>query len=285
VKYLPVFDKTNPKYIDYITGKGGIAERWIKAGASGWRLDVVDELPDVFLDPLCKRVKAANPDALLIGEVWEDPTNKVAYGVRRRYLLGGQLDGTMNYPLRTAILDYLTNSDASSVAVQMQTAVGNTPPPALFTMMNVLGTHDTLRTLTALSSAELPGSRREYEKFKLTDDEYKLGRSRLKIAAALQFTLPGFPCVFYGDEAGLNGGADPFNRMPFPWGKEDTELLNWYKYLGKVRAENADILSVGEFRLLKADGAELKYERVSTCGSLLVSADSEKLKVTIEIQR
>ncbi|MDR2530417.1 MAG: hypothetical protein LBC65_02595, partial [Oscillospiraceae bacterium] len=99
IESLPVFDKHNVKYIEYITGEGGIAERWLEAGASGWRLDVADELPDAFLDPLCRRIKAKDPDALIIGEVWEDASNKIAYGVRRRYFLGGQLDGTMNYPL------------------------------------------------------------------------------------------------------------------------------------------------------------------------------------------
>ncbi|MDR2605828.1 MAG: glycoside hydrolase family 13 protein [Oscillospiraceae bacterium] len=278
VKTLPLFDKTNPEYIEYICGEDGIAKRWLEAGASGWRLDVVDELPDAFLNPLCERIKRTKPDALIIGEVWEDATNKISYGVRRRYFLGGQLDGTTNYPLRSAIIDYLLSADAEALAAYLAEFVGNTPKPALDAMMNVLGTHDTIRIITALSGAELPQTREGFAGFRLTAEQYALARRRLKLASALVFTLPGFPCIYYGDEAGVQGGADPFNRAAFPWGDYDRELGEWYRYLGKMRRENRSALADGELSDIRAEGGVLSFSRG---GTLFVTADADALTINI----
>jgi len=278
IETLPVFDKTNPEYINYICGENGIAQRWLEAGAYGFRLDVVDELPDVFLNPLCERVKAVNPDALIIGEVWEDATNKIAYGVRRRYFLGKQLDGTMNYPLRTAIVDYVLTANAGQLAEHLREFADNTPKPARDAMMNILGSHDTIRIITALSGAELPSTREEFANFKLSDEQYALAKKRLKFAVALLYTLPGFPCIYYGDEAGVQGGADPFNRMPFPWDSADEELTGWYRHLGKLRVENAAALALGELADISAEGSVLSYSRG---GTLFVTVDAQALTINI----
>ena len=96
---LPNVKETDPHYMEYINGERGIVRKWLKAGASGWRLDVADELPDPFLEGLRAAVKKENPEALILGEVWEDASNKSAYGQRRRYLLGRQLDSVMNLSL------------------------------------------------------------------------------------------------------------------------------------------------------------------------------------------
>jgi glycosidase len=260
---LPAFDKSNPEFIDYISGENGILTKWLNSGASGYRLDVVDELPDVFLQPLCDRVRSSG--GLLLGECWEDPTNKVAYGIRRRYLLGKQLHGTMNYPFRDAVLDYLTSNDAAYMVNYLETFLANVPEPNQPYMMNLLGTHDTIRAMTILGTTRLlpPADERgrlEFSSFALTEQERQLGEKRMKLASLLQFALPGFPSVYYGDEQGFEGGADPFNRAPLIFPAPDSELRRHYENLGRMRRE-IPALSQGTTRILKASGSEFSFAR------------------------
>ena len=259
---LPNVNETNDSYNNYINGPEGIVRKWMKAGASGWRLDVADELPDQFLDQLHDAVKAQDPQGLILGEVWEDASNKSAYGVRRRYLLGRQLDTVMNYPFRDAILGFLLGEDPRRFAEMVETIAENYPPQCLNLLMNHIGTHDTERALTVLGG-EPAGSRgREWQaEQSLSPQQRDTGLKRLKLAALIQYLLPGVPCVYYGDEAGLEGYRDPFNRGCFPWGQEDQDLLSWYRQLGKLRAAHKDVLAKGVYRTVKADGNLLAFER------------------------
>jgi len=211
-------------------------------GASGWRLDVADELPDAFLDALAKRVKEKDPDALIIGEVWEDATNKFSYGVRRRYLLGEQLDTVMNYPWRTAIIDYIKDGDAALFYDRVSEILENYPPPSLCCLMNILSTHDTERIINAFGvQHEVP--HHEAAHYRLTEEEYCRGKKRLMAATFLQFALPGIPSIYYGDEAGLCGFRDPYCRMGFPYGHEDVSLTAFFRTLGALRSAHRDDFS------------------------------------------
>ena len=234
---LPEVDELSPAFMQYINGEGGIVERWLKSGASGWRLDVADELPDGFLDALRARVKATDPDALVLGEVWEDASNKESYGHRRRYLLGKQLDSVMNYPFRDAIFAFLLGGSGEDFAHGVWDVVENYPPQTLRLLMNHIGTHDTERALTVLGGEPSCGRGRAWQAERhLGDAERAVGLRRLRLASLLQFALPGVPCVYYGDEAGLEGYRDPFNRGTYPWGHEDAGLIEWYRALGAARA-------------------------------------------------
>ncbi len=259
---LPNVNETDESYNAFINGEDGIVRRWLRAGASGWRLDVADELPDPFIDKLSAAAKAEDPEALVLGEVWEDASNKAAYGVRRRYLLGGQLDSVMNYPFRDAIFAFLLGGDPKAFAEAVENIVENYPPQCLRLLMNHIGTHDTERALTVLGG-EPAGSRgREWQSGQtLNQRQRETGVARLKLAAMLQYLLPGVPCLYYGDEAGLEGYRDPFNRACYPWGREDAELLDWYRALGKMRAEQKSILARGGYRTLRAEGNLLVMER------------------------
>ncbi len=259
---LPNVNETNESYNEFINGEDGIVRRWLRAGASGWRLDVADELPDPFIDKLSAAAKAEDPEALVLGEVWEDASNKAAYGVRRRYLLGGQLDSVMNYPFRDAIFAFLLGGDPKAFAEAVENIVENYPPQCLRLLMNHIGTHDTERALTVLGG-EPAGSRgREWQSGQtLNQRQRETGVARLKLAAMLQYLLPGVPCLYYGDEAGLEGYRDPFNRACYPWGREDKELLDWYRALGAMRAEQKSILARGGYRTLRAEGNLLVMER------------------------
>lgn len=274
VETLPEIDKLAPGFEQYINGENGVVRRRIREGAAGWRLDVADELPDEFLDGLRGAAKTEEADALVLGEVWEDASNKVSYGHRRRYLLGGQLDSVMNYPFRAAILDFFHGGDAALFFNRIEDIVENYPPQVTRLLMNVLGTHDTERVLTALADEPAAGRGREWQAGrKLPPPERERGLKEMRLAAALQYTLPGVPCIYYGDEAGMEGYRDPFNRGCYPWGGEDAGLLHWYRRLGQLR-HACPALKEGRFVPLYAAPNVVCYERTGGGARLLCAVNA-----------
>ena len=258
---LPNVNETNETYNAYINGTDGVIQTWLKAGADGWRLDVADELPDLFLDHITKAAKQVKPTSMILGEVWEDASNKMAYGQRRRYLLGKQLDSVMNYPFREAIIGFLTGKNPAEMMELIMTVLEHYPPSAIHLLMNHIGTHDTERILTVLGGEPLNGRDREWQsRTKLSQEQRSRGLSLLKLASLMQYTLPGIPCVYYGDEAGMEGYRDPFNRGCFPWGHEDAELVNWYRSLGKMR-HSCEVLKQGTLEPYYADDDCFVYIR------------------------
>ncbi len=259
---LPTVKKLDPAFVEYIiTGEDSVVAHWLKQGCDGFRLDVADELPNEFMDLLKKRIREIRPDALLLGEVWEDASNKEAYGVRRRYFVDGTLDSVMNYPFRTAILNYLKGiDDGNGLKNTVMTILENYPPQVVSCNMNLLGTHDTPRILTALVD-EFDGSRAEKAARKLPHDMKKLSMSRFYLASVLQYTLPGSPSLYYADEAGMEGYKDPFNRRTYPWGAEDKELLTHFQTLGKLKKLPA--LATGTTEFLYAHAGRIAFRRSS----------------------
>lgn len=237
IKTLPAVREDNPKYIDYIIENGdSVVRHWLKAGASGWRLDVADELPDEFIARIRKAMDETDPESFLIGEVWEDASTKIAYSQRRRYLLGKELHGVMNYPFRNSLLAYLQGADADYFRETMETLRENYPRAAFYSLMNFLGTHDTPRVLTVLGAGrEAPASREERAGYRLSPEQLERGLALLKLASLVLFTFPGSPTVYYGDEAGLQGWEDPLNRGTFPWGGENEALQDCFRMLGGLR--------------------------------------------------
>lgn len=236
VPSLPETQEDNPEFSEFITGYNGVLRKWIRSGVKGWRLDVADELPDSLLDKIRTAVKAENKDAIIIGEVWEDATNKISYGCRRRYLRGRQLDSVMNYPFASALIKFLTGGSGEELCETVMTICENYPRQALRLLMNHIGTHDTERILTALGGEPASGRGRAWQSGKrMTDSQMWNAKKLLYIAALLQYTLPGIPSLYYGDEAGTEGYGDPFCRGFYPWGKEDGYLVAFYKTLGQFR--------------------------------------------------
>ncbi len=269
---LPEVEELSPAFMEYINGPEGIVPRWLQAGASGWRLDVADELPDGFLDALRTRAKATDPDALVLGEVWEDASNKESYGHRRRYLLGRQLDSVMNYPFREAILDYLLGGTGADFINKVWNVVENYPPQTLLLLMNHTGTHDTERALTLLGDEPSFGRGRSWQADrKMTPEQRQLALRRLRLATLLQFALPGVPCIYYGDEAGLEGYRDPFNRHTYPWGGEDADLIDWYRRLGGLRRK-LPVLAEGAFAPVPTGEATACFIRRGADGDALLCA-------------
>ncbi len=239
---LPEVDELDEGYTRFVAGeKDSLLSYWAERGVTSWRLDVADELPDAFIALLRARLKAADPNGVLLGEVWEDASNKVSYGGLRMYVQGKTLDCAMGYPFRNAVAAYLLyQTDAHALSHELQTLREHYPKPFYYASMNLLSTHDTVRALTMLSGApDRDALTREAQaEFALTPEAQAIGRTRLILAAAIQMTLPGVPSIYYGDEAGMVGMADPFNRAAYPWGQEDGELLEYYRTLTALRSKN-----------------------------------------------
>ncbi|MCI2055694.1 MAG: glycoside hydrolase family 13 protein [Oscillibacter sp.] len=261
IRTLPAVEESNPDYRAFIAGgEDSVVRHWLNAGADGWRLDVADELPDDFISDIRTAVTQTKPDGLLLGEVWEDGSNKIAYSQRRKYLLGSETHGLMNYPFRTAALAWLQGGSALDFCEAMETIREHYPRPAFYAAMNFLGTHDTPRILSLLGSAAVPSDRDGRAHFRLSAEEYARGQALLKLAAVLLFAFPGSPTIFYGDEAGVQGFEDPFNRGTYPWGHEDDALRSWYRLLGKLRHERVS-LRRGELRWLCVQGRAMAFLR------------------------
>lgn len=247
---LPNVEETCPDYQDFIYGgEESVIRYWLKQGASGWRLDVADELPDEFIAGIRKAVKETAPDGLLLGEVWEDASNKVSYGVQRRYLLGEELDSVMNYPFRDLLTGFILGNLPAETAVRgLRSLAENYPPESFYGALNLVGSHDRIRILTLMGDAPEHLSEAEKENYRLTIDKMGLAKRRLKALSLLQYILPGVPCLYYGDEAGAQGFEDPYNRGTYPWGREDEELLAHFRMLALLRKQYS-FLSDGDFSL------------------------------------
>ncbi len=274
-KTLPDVNEMDPSFVEYIlTSPNAIIKKWLKLGASGWRLDVADELPEDFIKLMRKEVKSTDSDAILIGEVWEDASNKVSYGIHREYLLGEELDSVMNYPLSNAITDFTCQHiDAYNFARRVMSLYENYPRQALYAMMNFLSTHDSIRILTVLGDgANMHLSKDEQAVYKLDESMGSLAKQRLKNAVLLQMTLPGVPCIYYGDEAGMEGFDDPFNRGTYPWGHEDIEVLDMYKNMIDLR-QSSNLFVDGDIEVVYAYASSIAYARYNDEKLIIVSVN------------
>ncbi len=262
VKDLPEIDETNPAYIDYICGDSGMLHKWMSKGADAVRLDVADELPDSFIVEVRKRVKKEKKDGIVLGEVWEDASNKISHGEKRKYFMGEELDSVMNYPFRSILIDYaLENIDTPVFNRRIMSLMENYPKEAFYSNMNLVGSHDRRRILTVLFESE----------------------ESVMMLYKLMFALPGVPCIYYGDEAGLKGLADPENRAAYPWGRENKKMLSFFKELAaEYNAHSA--LKDGSLTMLSLDKDVAVFIRENSEERILVLTNrcEEKKTVTFE---
>lgn len=233
----------------------GVLASWLACGASGFRLDVADEIPDPVLETLRRSVKSADPTAVIIGEVWEDATTKESYGKRRTYALGQALDSVMNYPLRTALISFaLGHTQADELVTFLKLQASNYPAPFYHSLMNLLSSHDVERIRSVLGLGEeirdLPREEQVQKVASLSHADDVQGAMLQKLLAVLLYLLPGVPCLYYGDECGLQGGRDPFDRATFPWdgSREDCgcNLTTFYQDLGSIRHDHG-VLQQGDY--------------------------------------
>ena len=261
---LPETNELDEDFCRFITGENGVIRRWMRLGADGWRLDVADELPDGFIEKIRQAIKAEKPAGVLYGEVWEDASNKISYDARRRFLYGAELDSVMNYPWREAILAFVRGGSGILFMDAVLNLLENYPKPAVDLLMNLLGTHDTERVLTALAGEPENGRGRDWQAAqRLTGSQLQQGFTLLKLATVLQYTLPGIPCVYYGDELLAQGYRDPFNRQCMDWeqAEQGCPSLEWYRFLGRLRRQ-VQALQGGRLIPAQYDGQCASYLRV-----------------------
>ena len=206
--------------------------------------------------------------------MWEDATTKFAYGQRRRYLLGNQLDSVMNYPFAAAILHFVRYGGGQAFLDAILSITEHYPPQVTAVLMNHIGTHDTLRAITALAGPDCTGQGRawQHRNNNLSGADYARGVQLLKLASFLQYTLPGVPSLYYGDEVGVQGMKDPFNRGCMPWAHPDRDLLHWYQRLGQMR-RGCKALAEGTFVPVQGDLGGVCYERQSDGARLLAAVN------------
>lgn len=221
---LPELNKSSPSWRQFAYGSpDSITRTWLRRGASGWRMDVVPWVPDDFWREWRVAVKQTKPDAITIAETWFDAS---------KYLLGDTFDSTMNYVLRNAILDFANGNDARKLVANLEHLREAYPPQAFHALMNLLSSHDQARALHVLGGHE-----------DASPEAMQKAKQRLRLATLVQMTLPGSPTVYYGDEVGLSGGDDPYNRMPYPWadqgGQPDLSLRQDFKTWLQMRHQHA----------------------------------------------
>ena len=271
IDVLPSVNESCVSYENFITGQEGVIRHWMRRGVSGFRLDVADELPDQFIEKIRASAKAVRDDALIIGEVWEDASNKIAYSKRRKYLQGTELDSVMNYPLKDAIIKFLKEEDTTALRETICMLRDNYPKSVLDSLMNILGTHDTARILTVLGGISAC-NKDEMSQITMPEEVKDRAKCALKIAAVLQFTLFGIPCIYYGDEIGMEGYGDPFCRHTFTWDNMDDDLLAFYRKLGSLR-KNLSLFCDAEYIELYADKKCLVYERAKGKEQIIVAVN------------
>ena len=261
---LPNVKELNEKYLDYICrDNDSVVKHWMKEGIAGFRLDVADELPDEFISEIRKAMDKVRRDNILIGEVWEDATNKVSYEKNREYFINASLKSVMNYPFMEATVSFMKGFiSAYDLQEFFYKQLENYPPEYFYSNLNLLDSHDRVRVLTVLADARDVSEIDDNEKFNhgIDRDKYLLAVSRLKALTVLQYTVPGVPIIYYGDEVGVYGYNDPYNRKTYPWGREDKALLAHYEVLGKMRIAS-EVIRKGDFKPLYAGEHSFAFER------------------------
>ena len=265
---LPNVNELDDNFTDFIAkNKDSVIKKWLRRGASGLRLDVADELPDEFIKILREAIKEENPDAYLVGEVWEDASNKISYGEKREFLMGRELDSVMNYVFREAVLDFLTLGDAHLFSMRLHSLMENYPAESLYSAMNLISSHDVPRALTVLSDAPdfRTLTRNAQHDYIIPDDKKELAKRRMVLAIALQMTLPGAPTVYYGDENEMFGYADPFNRACMDFAHGESEIFRQMRLFANLRGETP-ALRTGFYKLLSAENGVISYMRYAEGG-------------------
>jgi glycosidase len=286
---IPILPRIHPdreSCRDFFLGKGGVIEKYANMGIAGFRLDVADELSDHFIAGIKTKLLESNEKALLYGEVWEDASNKIAYDVRKQYYLGKELDGVMNYPLRKALISYFKDKNTEELNYYFTEVHPNMPKRIADAQMNLLGTHDTVRILTALAGDDPNGYTNDIlAKKRMSAAQYEYGKQLLKMLYTVIATLPGMPMIYYGDEVGMEGYCDPFNRMPFPHGNEDKDLLSHYRVIGQMRKKHS-VYKNGEFSLLLLAPSHLFFLRKTKNNVYMTVANlaEQPLKFSLGVQ-
>lgn len=267
IKDLPNVNELDKNYMDYIIyDEDSVINKWTSMGIKGWRLDVADELPTKFIKELRKELKKNDPQSILVGEVWEDASNKISYNERRNYFVGDQLDSVMGYPFRENIVSFLKgNITSRQLNNKFMTIKENYPKESFKANLNLISSHDVTRIKTELNYDE----------------------AKIRLAVATQMTFEGVPYIYYGDEAGLCGGTDPDNRKTYPWKNEDEDMIEFYKESINTR-KKYNVLTNGDTEFIDTNDDDVfGYIRFNDNNEkilILINRSLENKKISINIE-
>lgn len=262
---LPNVDENDLSYRRFIFGKDGVVDTWMARGASGLRLDVSDELPDSFIRQMRETIKEkTDGQGMLVGEVWEDASNKCSYGSYRDFMLGNTHDSVMGYTFRTTALEFLQGYVSAKVFnSRLEGFRERYPMESYYCIMNLMSSHDVPRAYTMMSRPCDTDNKEDQQKICVPPELESKCADLCKLAAAIQMGYIGAPCIYYGDEILMNGYKDPFNRRTYPWGKvsrEGNEHLEYVKMLTGLRVHN-QVLRTGHYRTLFTNEDVIAFER------------------------
>ena len=274
---LPVCNGNSSEWKQYILGKNGIIDKWFSLGIDGLRLDVADELTDEFIEGIRHAVKRNKEDGFILGEVWKNPMR-----MNRGYIESGcGMDSVMNYQLVDALIRYFKYSDVYKLDYIIKDIQREYPTDTINTLMNFTSTHDISRAINIFSTNDF----QQYgewawnpirndldwcKNFKLTPSQYQQGK---EIYQAYIYTLafmPGILSIFYGDEIGIEGIGNLANRKPYPWNKQDLDLLNYFKYIGNIRKQET-FLQEAELNILDINENYFMFERYTDKDRALIA--------------
>lgn len=249
---LPKLKMETPAVRDYFLETG---VQWLKEGASGWRLDVPNEVDHWFWKLFRQAVKKTDPEAYIVGEIWQEA---------QEWLKGDEFDAVMNYRFRDACVEFfaLRQTDAAGFAEQLGRQIYDYPMQANLVLLNLLSSHDTARFYTVCGRS--------------TD--------RARLAAAFLFTYMGAPSVYYGEENGMEGAKDPDNRRFMIWDEHrwNSELHKAYVKLSAIRAENP-VLRYGDIRFLYSAGMTVVFERFTDNDRLLIMINNSDQNINMDV--
>jgi glycosidase len=261
IKCLPSIRKGCEDFMEYICGAGGVIDYYMSLGADGLRLDVADELTLAFIKKIKEAVKRNKENGIVIGEVWENAVRKRAYDEDKYYFDEGKIDSVTNYPLMNSIIEYIQTGDAQNLHLVISELYCDYPEDNALRLMNIISTHDTVRALSRFATPAK--SNREKSVYKMNKSNYNFAVERIKNAISLQVLLPGIPCIYYGDEIGMEGLEDPFNRFPMSWHCVCENLLEWYKTILSIRKNNRP-LSTGGIKVIYCKKGLFVFDRYNT---------------------
>ena len=289
---LPICNGNNPKWQNFIYGKGGVIDKWFSLGIDGLRLDVADELSDHFIEGIKKAVTRNKPDGFVIGEVWKSPLEQEFLHHRNFYTSGKGLDSVMNYRLVEALICYFKYGDCHKLWWTLLDILMNYPPEKIKTLMNFTSTHDISRALNIFSSYDFKcddwiwdldnNDLNRWKNYKLSPEQKKRGIAIYKAYLfALNF-LPGILSIFYGDEVGIEGMGNLYNRKAFPWNNMDQEILNYFRKIGLIRKNDPFLMNANTY-LHEVNPDYFLFERYDDENNYLVQVNRTEKDIDLKI--